>query len=175
MGTGPSLGPDAGGARCSRRQVPIRLGNRRDRDRVRGEHLQPWGVAEARRLGLYEALRGAGGALHTRAVLYDETVTPAEAEAAAIALDQVVPNVPGTLGVGHPRACEALGAAAVAAGTRMLRGVERTEVELGSLPTLRYWLGGEHVARCRLVIGADGRDSAVRRKAGIAVHATEPR
>jgi 2-polyprenyl-6-methoxyphenol hydroxylase-like FAD-dependent oxidoreductase len=145
------------------------------RDRVRGEHLQPWGVAEARRLGLYETLRRAGGALHTRAVMYDETVKPTDAEAAAIALDQVLPDVPGTLGVGHPRACEVLSASAVAAGTRMLRGVERAEVELGNPPTVRYWLNGEHVGRCRLVIGADGRDSAVRRRAGIYVHATEPR
>ena len=63
-------------------------------DRVRGEHLQPWGVAEARRLGLYEPLRRAGGALHTRAVMYDETVKPTDAEAAAIAMDQVLPDVP---------------------------------------------------------------------------------
>ena len=145
------------------------------RDRVRGEHFQPWGVAEACRLGLYEVLRP-GGALHTRAVPYDETVEPLEAEAAAIALDKVLPDVPGTLGLGHPWACEALGGLAAAAGARILHGVEGIDVEFGSAPTIRYWVdGAEHAASCRLVIGADGRDSAVRRRAGFALHATEAR
>lgn len=30
-------------------------------DRVRGEWLAPWGVAEAKRLGLYDEPRGRGG------------------------------------------------------------------------------------------------------------------
>jgi len=33
----------------------------------------------------------------------------------------------------------------------------------------------DHVAKCRLVVGADGRDSAIRRQACIPLHATEPR
>jgi menaquinone-9 beta-reductase len=41
---------------------------------------------------------------------------------------------------------------------------------------VRYRVDGAgHVARCRLVIGADGRESAVRRRVGITLHATEPR
>jgi 2-polyprenyl-6-methoxyphenol hydroxylase-like FAD-dependent oxidoreductase len=146
------------------------------RDRVRGEGVQPWGVAEARRLGLHETLTRAGGIHHSRFVPYDETVEPAEAEATALALDKILPGVPGTLGVGHPPACTALSVAAAAAGARVLRGVEGAKVELGRAPAVRYSLdGAEHVARCRLVIGADGRESAVRRRAGIALHATEPR
>ena len=31
------------------------------RDRVRGEWIAPWGVAEAKRLDLYEVLRAGGG------------------------------------------------------------------------------------------------------------------
>jgi 2-polyprenyl-6-methoxyphenol hydroxylase-like FAD-dependent oxidoreductase len=146
------------------------------RDRVRGELFHPWGVAEARRLGLYEALMRAGGTHHTRYVPYDETVEPAEAEAAAAALDKLLPDVPGSLGLGHPPACQALSTAAVTAGARVLRGVKAPEAEFGTAPTVRYWLdGAEHVARCRLVIGADGRESVVRRRAGIPLHATEPR
>ena len=38
------------------------------RDRVRGEYVQPWGVAEAIRLGLHEVLVDAGGVHHTRFV-----------------------------------------------------------------------------------------------------------
>jgi menaquinone-9 beta-reductase len=143
------------------------------RDRVRGELFHVWGVAEARRLGLHKVLLDAGGTHHTRFVPYDETVEPAEVAPAP--LDTVLPDVPGTLGVGHPPACEALGAAAAAAGARVLRGVTVVDVELGSAPTVAYRLdGAEHTARCRLVIGADGRDSTVRRRAGIALHALEP-
>lgn len=146
------------------------------RDRVRGEMIQPWGVAEAQRLGVHEILVRSGGMHHTRAVPYDETQEPAQARAAAVALDKILPDVPGTLGVGHPQACEALGAAAAAAGARVLRGVQTAHVEAGSEPTVRYQGdGAEHAASCRLVIGADGRDSIVRRRAGIALHATDPR
>src|SRR5262245_33510559 len=67
------------------------------RDRVRGEVFEVWGVAEARRLGLHEALTHAGGVHHTRFVPHDETAEPAEAEATAVALDQLLPGVPGTL------------------------------------------------------------------------------
>ena len=145
------------------------------RDRVRGELFQPWGVAEARRLGLYEVLMRAGGTHHTRAVPYDETIEPAEAEAAAVALDKILPDVPGSLGVGHPAACQALSTAAVAAGAR-LRGVEGAQVEIGRMPAVRYSIDGtEYAAQCRLAIGADGRESAVRRRAGIPLHAIEPR
>lgn len=143
------------------------------RDRVRGELFHVWGVAEARRLGLHRVLIDAGGNHLTRFVPYDETVEPAEAAPAP--LDKILPGVPGTLGVGHPAACEALGAAAAAAGARVLRGVTVVDVELGSAPTVRYQLdGAEHTARCRLVVGADGRDSTVRRRAGITLHAIEP-
>src|SRR5215813_5296873 len=108
------------------------------RDRVRGEVFQPWGVAEARRLDLHETLKRAGGTHHSRFVPYDETVEPAAAEAAALALDKILPGVPGTLGVGHPRACEELRIAAVAAGARMLRGVESAELQRGPEPIVRY-------------------------------------
>jgi len=146
------------------------------RDKVRGEIFHAWGVAEAQRLGLYETLIRAGGIHHTRFVPYDETQEPADAEAAALALDNVLPGVPGTLGVGHPSACEALRSAAAGAGASVRRGVSDIDVRLGSAPTVRYRVdGAEHMAKCRLVIGADGRESAVRRRASLALHATEPR
>jgi 2-polyprenyl-6-methoxyphenol hydroxylase-like FAD-dependent oxidoreductase len=146
------------------------------RDKVRGEIFHAWGVGEAQRLGLHEALIRSGGIHHTRFVPYDETLEPSEAQATALALDQLLPGVPGSLGVGHPRACEALNAAAVAAGASVLRGVEGATVERGRTPAVRYSLNGsDQAAKCRLVVGADGRDSAVRRRAGIGLHATEPR
>jgi 2-polyprenyl-6-methoxyphenol hydroxylase-like FAD-dependent oxidoreductase len=146
------------------------------RDRVRGELFQPWGVAEMRRLGLYETLIRAGGTHHSRAVPYDETMVPAEAEAAAVALDKILPDVPGSLGVSHPAACQALSMAAATAGAQVLRDITAAKVEFGSAPTVRYQLNrADHVAKCRLVVGADGRESAIRRQAGIPLHAIEPR
>ena len=49
-------------------------GQRTYRDRVRGEALVPWGVAEARSLGLEQILLGAGGCYGTHVILYDETI-----------------------------------------------------------------------------------------------------
>lgn len=145
------------------------------RDKVRGEFFQAWGVAEAQRLGLYETLIRSGGIHHTRFVPYDEILDPVDAEAAALALDKILPGVPGTLGVGHPAACEALSSAAAAAGASVRRGISDLDVQPGSAPIVRYRVNGaEHTGRCRLVIGADGRESAVRRRAGIALHTTEP-
>ena len=43
-------------------------------DRVRGEWMAPWGVAEAKRLGLYEALVASGGHHLSRHIPYDEAL-----------------------------------------------------------------------------------------------------
>jgi 2-polyprenyl-6-methoxyphenol hydroxylase-like FAD-dependent oxidoreductase len=146
------------------------------RDRVLGEYFQPWGVAELRTLGLFEMLTRAGGAVITRVVPYDETEEPAASEAAAVAFDKMIPGVPGGLSIAHPVTCEALAAAAVAAGARLVRGVERIELQREGAPTVRYLAdGAERTARCRLIVGADGRNSSVRRRAGLPLHATEPR
>ena len=144
-------------------------------DRVRGEFYEPWGVAEATRLGLHGVLVDAGGIHHTRYVPYDETIEPAEAEAAAVALDAILPDVPGTLGLYHPSACAALCGAATAAGAEVRCGVSAIDCEFGQSPVVRYRLANvEHIAKCRLVVGADGRESVVRKRAGIALQATQP-
>jgi 2-polyprenyl-6-methoxyphenol hydroxylase-like FAD-dependent oxidoreductase len=146
------------------------------RDRVLGEYFQPWGVAELRTLGFFDMLTRAGGAVITCVVPYDETEEPAASEAAAVAFDKLLAGVPGGLSIAHPVTCEALAGAAVAAGARLLHGVERIELEIGHAPTVRYLAdGAERMARCRLIVGADGRNSSVRRRAGLPLHATEPR
>src|SRR5262245_55991617 len=132
------------------------------RDRVLGEYFQPWGVAELRILGLFDTLVQAGGVVITRNVPYDETEQPAESEAAAVWFDKVLPDVPGGLSVGHPTTCEALAEAARAAGATILHGVARIELQLGSTPTVRYVLdSAERTACCRLMVGADGRESEI--------------
>lgn len=141
------------------------------RDRVRGEWIAPWGVVEARRLDLYDRLRAAGGHHVATHVDYDEVVSPAAADAQALDLTLVVPDVPGPLCLGHPRMCDLFDDAAVEAGAVLRRGVEHARVTPGAKPEVAFGADGrEHVLRPRLVVGADGRNSVVRRQAGIVEH-----
>jgi 2-polyprenyl-6-methoxyphenol hydroxylase-like FAD-dependent oxidoreductase len=146
------------------------------RDKVRGEFMAPWGVAETLRLGLTDVLLRAGGGYSARIVVYDEGVPRDVAEANALPLQGLVPGVPGSLNVGHPQACEALAQAAAEAGACVVRGVGDVVVTSGAAPAVGYDLDDvEHHVRCRLVVGADGRNSSVRRQAGIELHETTPR
>jgi len=141
------------------------------RDRVRGEWMAPWGVAEARRLGLYDALIAAGGHHLTTHRTYGDHIEPAEAEAAQLDMSALVADVAGPLCLGHPKHCETLEQTARAAGATVLRGAGVPEITLGRAPSVRYeHEGAAHVARARIVVGADGRGSMVRQAAGIALH-----
>jgi 2-polyprenyl-6-methoxyphenol hydroxylase-like FAD-dependent oxidoreductase len=146
------------------------------RDKVRGEAICCWGVAEMLELDLEKPLLAAGGHYITRMVPYDEVTDPAEAEAAAAQLDQLLPGVPGVLDVGHPEACEALARAAAEAGATVLRGVGDVEVTPGNAPAVTYELDDVVSTVCAgLVVGADGRTSGVRRRLRIALHESAPR
>ena len=158
--------------------VPVLLLERTEEfvDHVRGEYMHPWGVAEAIQLGLHGDLINAGGNVISRFVGYDEVYSQAEVEAGALPLADLVPGVPGALGIGHPTACQALFDAAVQAGAVGLRGVEQVRVTAGESPEVRYVHGGsEHEVRPRLVVAADGRESSTRRQLGIEVEKTDPR
>jgi 2-polyprenyl-6-methoxyphenol hydroxylase-like FAD-dependent oxidoreductase len=138
------------------------------RDRVRGEYMQPWGAAEMLRLGIEQTLLDAGGGYNTAMVGYDEDVDPSEAEAGAIPLGAFLPGVSGGMAVGHPQACEALLALAAERGADVRRGVMDVVVTTGESPLVEHELDGVRAsARCRVVIGADGRNSTVRRALGI--------
>lgn len=144
-------------------------------DKVRGEWIAPWGVAETRRLGLYDALVAAGGHHLTSHVTYDETRDPAAAEASALPLGIFAENVPGPLCIRHPVHCQTLFDTAMAAGATALRGVTVQAIELGAAPSVTYLHDGvEHVAHAALVVGADGRQSVVRRAAGLTLHQDKP-
>ena len=141
------------------------------RDRVRGEAMMPWGVAEARRLGVEQLLLDAGGGFISQSMGYDETIAPSNVT--ALPLSMFVDGIPGFLAVGHPQASEALARHATASGATVLRGVGQVDVSAGGQPSVRYEHGGTtHEARPRIVIGADGRQSAVRRQLGIELQET---
>jgi 2-polyprenyl-6-methoxyphenol hydroxylase-like FAD-dependent oxidoreductase len=146
------------------------------RDKVRGEFLSCWGVAEMLGLDLEKPLLDAGGHYVRRFVPYDEVIDPATAEANAAPLDRLLPGVPGCLDIGHPQACEGLAGAAAQAGATVLRGVGDVEVVPGNPPSLRYELDDlVTTVSASLVVGADGRTSSVRRQLKIALRETRIR
>lgn len=144
-------------------------------DKVRGEWIAPWGVTETKRVGLYDTLVAAGGHHLTSHVTYDETRDPAAAEASALPLGIFAPDVPGPLCLRHPVHCQTLFDTAAAAGATALRGVAVTAITLGDAPSVSYVHDGvEHIAHAPLVVGAEGRQSAVRRAAGLTLHQDKP-
>lgn len=135
------------------------------RDRVRGEGMHPWGVAEARMLGIEELLRG-GGAHEVRwwkrylnATLRDNrdliATTPARS---------------GCFNFYYPSVQQTLLDAAQDAGVVLWRGATVIGLESGDAPVLlvRTDHGDERV-QARLIVGADGRRSIVPRAAGFDV------
>jgi 2-polyprenyl-6-methoxyphenol hydroxylase-like FAD-dependent oxidoreductase len=143
------------------------------RDHVRGEWMAPWGVAEAKRLGLYETLRAAGGHHVSEHRTYHGALDTGRTPQNTLSLGTVLPGIPGPLCLGHPRMCRILSDAAEAAGATVIRGVEG--IDLGPKQNGRRTLGydhagSRHTARCRLAVGADGRGSTIRKQVGVTLH-----
>ena len=86
----------------------------------------------------------------------------------------MIPDIPGSLNLRHPEACALLIGLAADAGATVVRGVRDVEVTMGASPSVRYTHGDETVElSCRLVVGADGRASVVRRALGITLEKQE--
>src|SRR5262249_2298501 len=85
------------------------------------------------------------------------------------------PEAPGPLCMGHPAMCTALAAAAERAGAVYLRGVKDIEVSAGTPPRIAFQHGDQRTElQPRLLIGADGRNSQVRRQLGMIALAAPP-
>ena len=140
------------------------------RDRVRGESMMPWGVAEAQALGVADLLHAAGA--HTVPVW--KRYTEGHAAPRDLPVCRMIPGVGGSLNLHHPVACQALLDAATQAGAIVHRGVREVVVTPGDHPTVAWRLGdSDHKFRASLVVGADGRGSVVRRGAGIQLEQQE--
>ena len=124
------------------------------RDRVRGELIEPWGAAELQQLGLYGPILEQCGKM-LRFVNFGSGNRPV--------LETTPQKLP-FLGFSHPNMQELVLNAAVHAGAEVRRGIQVQGVEPGDPPTVRFANGaGQQILYARLVVGADGRDSQVRR------------
>jgi 2-polyprenyl-6-methoxyphenol hydroxylase-like FAD-dependent oxidoreductase len=137
------------------------------RDRVRGEGLVPWGVTEARKLGILELL------LQSCA---KEVPWVEMGFGPRNLLETTVPREP-LLAYCHPEMQEVLLAEAENSGAEVRRGVTVENVEPRTAgtaePTVAVRNGTterpmERIG-ARLVVGVDGRNSMVRKWAGFAV------
>jgi 2-polyprenyl-6-methoxyphenol hydroxylase-like FAD-dependent oxidoreductase len=141
------------------------------RDQVRGEILWPWGVRAARLVGVEGVLLEAGALVVPRLHYYDEGAS----SPVTIDVSESVSGIEGSLNITHPRACSALANAASAAGADVRTGIRTVRIEFGERPHVR-WSDSDGVpaeAYCGLVVGADGRRSAVRSQARI-THEVDP-
>jgi 2-polyprenyl-6-methoxyphenol hydroxylase-like FAD-dependent oxidoreductase len=144
-------------------------------DRVRGEWVAPWGVAEMRRLGFLDLLLERGGLIVTRNVNYDEIWPAHFAEAHALDLGALHPDAPGAMCISHPLMCNIFHDTALSSGATILRGVTDIEVVAGERPSVSFAQNGaESMLFPRLVVGADGRNSHVRKQLGFRVQADPP-
>jgi 2-polyprenyl-6-methoxyphenol hydroxylase-like FAD-dependent oxidoreductase len=124
------------------------------RDRVRGEAVSPWGAAEAKRLGVYDLLRDSCAFERRWALGLGPdrdlvTTTP-----------QKLPS----LTFYHPEMQEVILQAAVRAGAEVRRGCAVISVA-GGIPAELCFESDSKPERiqARLVVGADGRGSSMRK------------
>ena len=127
-------------------------------------------MAHTRATGLYDVLAAAGGHHVTSHFTFDERLSPEAAD--LLPLGGMAPDVPGPLTIRHPVACQALADSAEAAGATVLRGV--TDIELRSDRSVVGTLDGRPIEVAgRIVVGADGRASNVRKAIGVQLERAE--
>ena len=132
------------------------------KDRVRGEMLVPWGVAEAEELGIAALLRGGCG----HDLPWVDFFSGSHLMAHRNTVETTPQQLPG-LAFYHPAMQEALLGAAAKAGAEVRRGASVKEVRPGSMPGVVMQRNGSmEEIRARMVVGADGRSSVACRSAG---------
>jgi len=155
------------------RAVTVLESSEQYEDRVRGETMLPWGVREARDLGLEQVLLDAGAHVAPTWLQYVEGF----AEPTMLPMSMMIDGIPGTLNMRHPDACQALIDAAEAAGATVVRGVHDVKLRAGRAgqnASIAYSADQAGEVLARLVVGADGRSSTVRRQAGITLRRDDP-
>ena len=102
--------------------------------------------------------------MHAISVPYDELSAPSIAEEAKSDRSTIFPDVRGPLCASHPKMCQALAKDAVRSGAELVCGVAGVRVQTGKRPSITFHNGTSREVRPRLIIGADGRASTVRKQ-----------
>ena len=124
--------------------------------------MAPWGVDDSKKLGVYETLIASGAAPSPKIAA---RAGPAELPVRNFVEDSAIKTP--ALAMYHPEMQESLIAAAADAGAEVRRGVRVRNVTPGSPPTVEVEsAGGNETLSARLVVGADGRNSMVRKWGG---------
>jgi menaquinone-9 beta-reductase len=133
------------------------------KDRVRGEGMTPWGCGEARELGIYDLLTGSCG---HEVPWWDNYIGPMQIAHREMA--STTPQGMPTLAFYHPEMQQTLLDAARTAGAEVRCGAKVTSLTPGKSPrlTVENVDGTREELSARLVVGADGRGSLVRKWAG---------
>ena len=135
------------------------------RDRVRGEAIMPWGVAEAKTLGLEDTLVKAGA----NPLTYWDSYQGAERSGHRNLVTTTKAGEP-VQACYHPDLQEALLRRAEDLGATVRRGARVTELNPEQVPVVTAESRGRaSKLTARLVVGADGRNSSVRTWAGFEV------
>ncbi len=128
--------------------------------------MHPWGVAELRALALYDRLIRACAHQARYWITYQGSALARRRD-----LPETTPQGATALNFSHPEMQEVLLADAIEAGAEVRRGVMVTKVNGGGSPLVTVSVGrSADVVRGRLIVGADGRQSAARRYAGFVVN-----
>ncbi|MEZ4737425.1 MAG: FAD-dependent monooxygenase [Caldilineaceae bacterium] len=136
------------------------------RDRVRGEGILPWGVTEAKALGVYDLLHDACG----HEVQWWHSHSGASSSIIRRDLVATTTHGVGLLNFHHPEMQEVLLTAAGRAGATIWRGAKPVQLTAGAVPTVTVQQGGRlRTVHARLVVGADGRSSQTRLSTGFSV------
>jgi menaquinone-9 beta-reductase len=159
---GGGLGGSAFAAAMARNGVRVLVLEKETqfKDRVRGEYLATWGMAEAKALGIDVAL------LTSCAVPLPFVEMGFGPRNLVQTTSQQLPSV----SFFHPEMQEVLLAEAENAGAQVRRGATVTNVQPGAVPSLVVASNGrEEQISARLIVVADGRASAARKWAGFPV------
>ena len=131
------------------------------KDRVRGEAVVPWGVAEANELGICGLLK--------EKCAHDVPLVDAGSGAPLRDLRATTPQQLPLLSFPHQSMQETLLAAAEDAGAEVRRGLGVEHIECGAIPAVTVNGHSHQRISARLVVAADGRGSMARKRTGFSV------
>ena len=129
------------------------------KDRIRGEGMHAWGVPEAKKLGIYELLCDTCGIEVPWWDIYliDEQLAHRN-------FPETTPHQSPLFSFYHPEMQETLLSAAENDGAEIKRAAQILAIQNGANPTVTVKQNGStQELNARLVVGADGRNSAVRK------------